>query len=755
MGIRNEFHQKSILNCIHQLQNKGNCQQIENLCGDYTEAHNHNLLDRSFGSLHICDKCGGYLRGLFHQGQICKECNFVVHRGCSATGLPLCVGQVPSKISRTILSSPFGLSLCTQFTSDLCPAPPFLTRCCREITKRAQHNQYLDLYQLYRTPPNQDSLAKLRQARDDDIRNLDLSTYEPHVIANLIKRYLVELPEPVIPSSSYESCITAARQFQNDDQCAKVMTEILQAINSQHYFTLKYLMVHFLQLCQLQVARDRKCPPTILIQSLCHVLLRPPWEKIIELARNTEAHMRVLEIILLKIDWGETVPNFDSAPAIPPKTHKPSFPSQSLDSEPLTPSSPQNYEGLDLPGLSGGPPGMGFITANIVADAPQSLKQAEWYWGAITREHVNLLMRDSEDGTFLVRDASTGNNEYTLTLRKGGSNKLIKICHKNGMYGFTEPINFGSVVDLIEVCRQQSLSQFNKTLDIRLLHPVNRFEYGGEEKETSKIKIEDLKAQLLEVNRKYSEVYEDYNRCRERKMALENKHQLSKEALESLNETVAWMEDHLKLHEKFLNEAQPHETYELNKNRELLVERLKLVQRARNLHDSNSESLCSDFRAVDRECNKLSSEVSCYEKARNKLKSLLANRGVYINLDGVEMDPQDDGPSKDIYIESLWLNEKCTREEAVKLLTNCPDGTFLIRISQGGEYALSVVCNNGVQHCLIFKGEGYGFAEPFLIYHTLMDLVNHYSRNSLEMHNDLLGTKLKYPALKHQNRPLT
>lgn len=271
--------------------------------------------------------------------------------------------------------------------------------------------------------------------------------------------------------------------------------------------------------------------------------------------------MRVLEIILLKIDWGEAVPSFASPPALPPKAYKPSISSQSMDNEPLTPSSPQNYQGMFISCVPRGQPGITFITSNIAPDSPTSLKQAEWYWGAITRENVNTLMRDKQDGTFLVRDASTGNNEYTLTLRKEGSNKLIKICHKNGMYGFTEPYNFNSVVELIEFCRQQSLSQFNKSLDIRLLHPVSRFAYG-EEKEFSKMDIEDLKSQCFELDRKFADVYDEYDKCMKKQLNYSAQLERGQTALECFNETLTWMGDHLKLHEKFINEAQPHEIKE-------------------------------------------------------------------------------------------------------------------------------------------------------------------------------------------------
>lgn len=80
-------------------------------------------------------------------------------------------------------------------------------------------------------------------------------------------------------------------------------------------------------------------------------------------------------------------------------------------------------------------------------------------------------------------------------------------------------------------------------------------------------------------------------------------------------------------------------------------------------------------------------------------------------------------------------------------MNNRPTGTFLIRPRSAGHYALSIVCNGTVNHCIIYETErGYGFAEPYNIYESLKSLVAHYASNSLEEHNDLLPTTLIYPV---------
>lgn len=63
--------------------------------------------------------------------------------------------------------------------------------------------------------------------------------------------------------------------------------------------------------------------------------------------------------------------------------------------------------------------------------------------------------------------------DVLFSFRKGGSNKLIKIYHRNGKYGFVETqMNFNSVVELVNYYKEYSLSRYNNSLDITLKHPV-------------------------------------------------------------------------------------------------------------------------------------------------------------------------------------------------------------------------------------------------------------------------------------------
>jgi phosphoinositide-3-kinase regulatory subunit len=67
----------------------------------------------------------------------------------------------------------------------------------------------------------------------------------------------------------------------NDKQAIHQMMKLVHDLPEHHSQTLVHIMKHLIRICRMQYQRGLKDQPIILIQVWCHIIMRPPWEKIV------------------------------------------------------------------------------------------------------------------------------------------------------------------------------------------------------------------------------------------------------------------------------------------------------------------------------------------------------------------------------------------------------------------------------------------------------------------------------------------
>uniref|UniRef100_A0A8C3WDV4 GEM interacting protein n=1 Tax=Catagonus wagneri TaxID=51154 RepID=A0A8C3WDV4_9CETA len=188
-----------------------------------------------------CRECEAFMVS----GTECEECFLTCHKRCLETLLILCGHRrLPA---RTPI---FGVNF-LQVPRDFPEEVPFvITRCTAEIEQRA-----LGVQGIYRVSGSRVRVERLCQAFENGRALVDLSGNSPHDISGVLKRFLQELTDPVVPFHLYDAFISLAKTLHADpghdpgtpspspEVICSLKTLLVQLPDS-NYNTLRHLVAH-------------------------------------------------------------------------------------------------------------------------------------------------------------------------------------------------------------------------------------------------------------------------------------------------------------------------------------------------------------------------------------------------------------------------------------------------------------------------------------------------------------------------------
>lgn len=796
MRIHDNYHHEAILTAIEELKYRSMItyemmKENEMIISRrrhqelFYTAVDHHFLVATITNIQECNVCNRPLLGIMQQGLICKECGVAVHRQCSYLGLPACNLKCPNL--NLIQYKVFGVNLSDLMNEYIAPA--LLQKAFEDIEKRGLEKKE-DLYDVYRLSADTRKIDKFKQQLNEHgVELVQFCYYDLNTVAAIVKAFLRELQDSVIPEDEYKSLCRLIGK-----KCNR--SEFIAYVNSLHPIHLKclsFVMTHLIRIWKYQYEhKSCKYLPDKLIHIFRTILMRPPWSSITDVVYNLDTQSEVMKRLFLDYDWGIELPKYKDRSTVPGSPQH----SQTVLSS-LVKNMKTYVHAFD-------------IISNSPKDKHQNFYEMPWYWADVRRDDTLMLLKDCRDGAYLVRDSSEkqtilGNYSelsslyphpnhvptspdltpsaytsieparqisdlvsviapYTLCILKGSSVKSIKIFFdlKTQLYDIEVPCRFENVKSLIDYYTVNSLKEYNINLDLKLTEGLSKYKFG----KTTEWNIDRLYSSFRDAYHQFENsvrksdgieieietLYQD----------LKNKH-LANFAFENIikvyDEQIDILKSNLIKFQNSSNNKQQEEA--IIQNIEKLTGRIDELNKKKAELIVDCDYLNTIIQQLQDELEQLRPDLIELRKKRENYHMWLLQRGeddekIMKTLKSPTLPQQQETSS---IVESHhensenWYRVNMSRSEAESVLNNRRNGTFLVRskfrqqvdtdknassssissINSKRGYVLSLVYNSSIIHLIIEEDDGgYYIKTESLVnirkFSSLKNLVVNYSK---------------------------
>ncbi|XP_022104697.1 unconventional myosin-IXa-like, partial [Acanthaster planci] len=239
----------------------------------------HRFVAAQFSIPTACEVCSAFL-WLMEKGQVCQVCKFTCHKKCCTKTSILCKGKPQAKVTGKVI----GARLETLVTADS-NIPMVLEHCLSIIELKGLFTEGI-----YRRPGPEAKVKELKHLinTEPDLDQIDLDNCNMLVIAQVVKSFFREMPEPLLTFELYEEFL---RAVEIPDHRGRLLSlqDTINKLPTANFDLFERLVFHLARVC-LYENYNRMSPNSLSIVFAPCVLKSPkqmsPWESLQDVSKQ-------------------------------------------------------------------------------------------------------------------------------------------------------------------------------------------------------------------------------------------------------------------------------------------------------------------------------------------------------------------------------------------------------------------------------------------------------------------------------------
>ncbi|XP_077471436.1 unconventional myosin-IXb [Stigmatopora argus] len=228
-------------------------------------------LDHRFSTYQVnimqsCDLCGSYIWGM-EKAYMCSSCKLICHKKC----LNKIITDCSTRCARLDESVPgglhFGVHVCV-LTSKANPVPKVVELMLMYVEMNGLYTEGI-----YRKSGSACRARELHQIMELDPEAANLENYPIHTITGLVKRWLRELPDPLMTFSLYSDFLHAV-EFPERAERIRAVYQKVDELPLANYNTLERLIFHLVRVAKEEESNKMTSQSLAIVFAPC--ILRSP-----------------------------------------------------------------------------------------------------------------------------------------------------------------------------------------------------------------------------------------------------------------------------------------------------------------------------------------------------------------------------------------------------------------------------------------------------------------------------------------------